>query len=42
MNLKFLKEYILTRYTGFSVNKDIPTYKVEDAKKVLTIEEMNA
>lgn len=27
---------------GFSVNKDIPTYKVEDAKKVLTIEEMNA
>ena len=28
--------------TGFSNNKDIPTYKVEDQKKVLTIEEMNA
>lgn len=27
---------------GFSNNKDIPTYKVEDQKKVLTIEEMNA
>lgn len=27
---------------GFSVNKDTPTYKVEDPKKVLTIEEMNA
>lgn len=27
---------------GFSVNKDIPTYKVEDPKKVLTIEEMNS
>lgn len=27
---------------GFSVNKDVPTYKVEDQKKVLTIEEMNA
>lgn len=33
----------LTWYSkGFSVNKDIPTYKVEDQKKVLTIEEMNA
>lgn len=29
-------------HSGFSVNKDVPTYKVEDAKKVLTIEEMNA
>jgi salicylate hydroxylase len=27
---------------GFSVNKDTPTYKVEDPKKVLTIEEMNS
>lgn len=27
--------------SGFSVNKDIPTYKVEDEKEVLTIEEMN-
>jgi salicylate hydroxylase len=27
---------------GFSFNKNIPTYKVEDTKKVLTIEEMNA
>lgn len=27
---------------GFSFNKDIPTYQVEDTKKVLTIEEMNA
>lgn len=31
----------LTLPPGFSVNKDIPTYKVEDQKKVLTIEEMN-
>lgn len=31
-----------TDKSGFSVNKDTPTYKVEDAKKVLTIEEMNA
>lgn len=29
-------------HVGFSFNKDIPTYKVEDTKKVLTIEEMNA
>jgi salicylate hydroxylase len=28
--------------SGFSVNKDTPTYKVEDPKKVLTIEEMNS
>jgi hypothetical protein len=27
---------------GFSVNRDVPTYQVEDQKKVLTIEEMNA
>lgn len=27
---------------GFSNNKDLPFYKVEDEKKVLTIEEMNA
>lgn len=27
---------------GFSVNKDIPSYRVEDQKNVLTIEEMNA
>jgi salicylate hydroxylase len=29
-------------HPGFSVNKDTPTYKVEDPKKVLTIEEMNS
>ncbi|CDM38029.1 Aromatic-ring hydroxylase-like [Penicillium roqueforti FM164] len=34
--------YNINERIGFSVNKDIPTYKVEDAKKVLTIEEMNA
>lgn len=27
---------------GFSANKDIATYKVEDEKAKLTIEEMNA
>lgn len=27
---------------GFSTNKDTSTYKVEDEKKKLTIEEMNA
>jgi len=26
---------------GFSNNKDLPFYKVEDMKNVLTIEEMN-
>lgn len=40
---KVLAETILTQViTGFSVNKDTPTYKVEDPKKVLTIEEMNS
>ncbi|KAJ5783263.1 hypothetical protein N7457_005037 [Penicillium paradoxum] len=34
--------YNINERIGFSVNKDIPTYKVEDAKKVLTVEEMNA
>ncbi|KAJ5200836.1 Monooxygenase FAD-binding [Penicillium cf. griseofulvum] len=34
--------YNINERIGFSVNKDIPTYKVEDMKKVLTIEEMNA
>ncbi|KAJ5488424.1 Monooxygenase FAD-binding [Penicillium expansum] len=34
--------YNINERIGFSVNKDVPTYKVEDAKKVLTIEEMNA
>ncbi|KAJ5762570.1 uncharacterized protein N7511_005952 [Penicillium nucicola] len=34
--------YNINERIGFSVNKDIPTYKVEDAKQVLTIEEMNA
>ncbi|KAF7717769.1 Aromatic-ring hydroxylase-like protein [Penicillium ucsense] len=34
--------YNINERIGFSVNKNIPTYKVEDPKKVLTIEEMNA
>ncbi|KAI6781174.1 FAD-dependent urate hydroxylase-like protein [Emericellopsis cladophorae] len=34
--------YNINERIGFSNNKDIPTYKVEDQKKVLTIEEMNA
>ncbi|KAJ5560757.1 hypothetical protein N7535_008954 [Penicillium sp. DV-2018c] len=34
--------YNINERIGFSANKDIPTYKVEDAKRVLTIEEMNA
>ncbi|KAJ6191493.1 hypothetical protein N7519_001514 [Penicillium mononematosum] len=34
--------YNINERIGFSVNKDVPTYKVEDTKKVLTIEEMNA
>ncbi|CAM1506156.1 Fc.00g057970.m01.CDS01 [Cosmosporella sp. VM-42] len=34
--------YNINERIGFSVNKDCPTYKVEDQKKVLTIEEMNA
>ncbi|CAI7594265.1 unnamed protein product [Penicillium bialowiezense] len=34
--------YNINERIGFSVNKDTPTYQVEDAKKVLTIEEMNA
>lgn len=29
-------------YLGFSQNKNIPTYQVEDERKKLTIEEMNA
>ncbi|KAJ5894869.1 hypothetical protein N7495_006560 [Penicillium taxi] len=34
--------YNINERIGFSENKNIPTYKVEDPKKVLTIEEMNA
>ncbi|KAJ6441094.1 Fungal specific transcription factor [Purpureocillium lavendulum] len=34
--------YNINERIGFSVNKDTPTYKVEDPKKILTIEEMNA
>lgn len=33
--------YNINERIGFSVNKDVPTYRVEDPKKVLTIEEMN-
>lgn len=33
---------VANKCPGFSNNKDLPFYKVEDAKKVLTIEEMNA
>ncbi|KFA61646.1 hypothetical protein S40285_09407 [Stachybotrys chlorohalonatus IBT 40285] len=34
--------YNINERIGFSHNKNIATYKVEDSKKVLTIEEMNA
>lgn len=34
--------YNINERIGFSVNKNVKTYNVEDAKKVLTIEEMNA
>lgn len=34
--------YNINERIGFSFNKDTPTYKVEDPKNVLTIEEMNA
>ncbi|KAH0489487.1 hypothetical protein TgHK011_009914 [Trichoderma gracile] len=34
--------YNINERIGFSQNKDIPTYQVEDEKKKLTIEEMNA
>ncbi|KAH8170067.1 FAD binding domain-containing protein [Sarocladium implicatum] len=34
--------YNINERIGFSVNKDTKTYKVEDPKKVLTIEEMNS
>ncbi|KAK0387689.1 hypothetical protein NLU13_3934 [Sarocladium strictum] len=34
--------YNINERIGFSVNKDVSTYKVEDPKKVLTIEEMNS
>ncbi|KAK5037669.1 hypothetical protein LTS07_001136 [Exophiala sideris] len=34
--------YNINERIGFSVNKDIATYRVEDPQKVLTIEEMNA
>ncbi|KAL2681396.1 hypothetical protein Neosp_009007 [[Neocosmospora] mangrovei] len=34
--------YNINERIGFSVNKDCPTYKVENQKEVLTIEEMNA
>ena len=34
--------YNINERIGFSNNKDLPFYKVEDVKKVLTIEEMNA
>lgn len=32
----------MSRGTGFSNNKSMATYKVEDEKAKLTIEEMNA
>lgn len=34
--------YNINERIGFSVNKSTTTYKVEDPKKILTIEEMNA
>ncbi|KAK2595287.1 hypothetical protein QQS21_007002 [Conoideocrella luteorostrata] len=34
--------YNINERIGFSVNKSISTYKVEDPKKILTIEEMNS
>ncbi|EQL01931.1 salicylate hydroxylase [Ophiocordyceps sinensis CO18] len=34
--------YNINERIGFSVNKHVPTYKVEDPDKILTIEEMNA
>ena len=34
--------YNINERIGFSNNKDLPFYKVEDPKNVLTIEEMNA
>ncbi|KAF4585973.1 salicylate hydroxylase [Ophiocordyceps camponoti-floridani] len=34
--------YNINERIGFSANKELPTYKVEDASKILTIEEMNA
>ncbi|KAI1336036.1 salicylate hydroxylase [Xylariaceae sp. FL0016] len=34
--------YNINERIGFSANKDIPSYKVEDEKAKLTIEEMNA
>ncbi|OJJ86605.1 FAD-dependent oxidoreductase [Aspergillus glaucus CBS 516.65] len=34
--------YNINERIGFSCNKEIPTYRVEDQKNVLTIEEMNA
>ncbi|KAJ5128105.1 hypothetical protein N7448_008884 [Penicillium atrosanguineum] len=34
--------YNINERIGFSVNKNTATYKVEDPKKILTIEEMNA
>lgn len=34
--------YNINERIGFSTNKDMSTYKVEDEKKKLTIEEMNA
>ena len=34
--------YNINERIGFSVNKSVKTYNVEDSKKVLTIEEMNA
>ncbi|KAL7796726.1 hypothetical protein V8C37DRAFT_371285 [Trichoderma ceciliae] len=34
--------YNINERIGFSQNKDVPTYRVEDEKKKLTIEEMNA
>ncbi|PNY23449.1 Uncharacterized protein TCAP_06609 [Tolypocladium capitatum] len=37
-----LAVYDDVRLPRFSVNKDTPTYRVDDPKKILTIEEMNA
>ncbi|KAJ5638229.1 hypothetical protein N7490_008108 [Penicillium lividum] len=34
--------YNINERIGFSANKNIATYKVEDPKKILTLEEMNA
>jgi salicylate hydroxylase len=40
--LDFSMRDALKKAAGFSNNKNIATYKVEDEKKKLTVEEMNA